>query len=53
MANEADRMRPNAEIRQLKTENIRAALNATSGKVVGRGNTAGLLWMKPTTLATA
>jgi transcriptional regulator with GAF, ATPase, and Fis domain len=47
----ADRVRTDAEIRQLEADNIRAALRAASGKVSGPGGAAQLLGMKPTTLA--
>jgi transcriptional regulator with GAF, ATPase, and Fis domain len=48
---EADRVRTDAQIRQLEADNIRAALQATNGKVSGPGGAAQLLGMKPTTLA--
>ena len=46
-----DRVRTNAEIRQLEADNIRAALKAAGGKVSGPGGAAQLLGMRPTTLA--
>ncbi|HYT91363.1 MAG TPA: sigma 54-interacting transcriptional regulator [Gemmataceae bacterium] len=51
VAPEADRVRTEAEFRQLEADNIRAALRAASGKVSGPGGAAELLGMKPTTLA--
>jgi len=51
VAPEADRVRTDAEIRQLEADNIRAALKAASGKVSGPGGAAQLLGLKPTTLA--
>src|SRR5947209_13181611 len=51
VAPKADRVRTDAEIRQLEADNIRAALKAASGKVSGPGGAAQLLGMKPTTLA--
>jgi transcriptional regulator with GAF, ATPase, and Fis domain len=44
-------IRTDAEIRQLEADNIRAALKAAKGKVSGPGGAAGLLGLKPTTLA--
>jgi transcriptional regulator with GAF, ATPase, and Fis domain len=46
-----DRVRTDAQIRQLEADNIRAALKATNGKVSGPGGAAQLLGLKPTTLA--
>src|SRR5947208_9023914 len=48
---DVDRVRTDAEIRQLEADNIRAALKAASGKVSGPGGAAELLGLKPTTLA--
>src|SRR6266404_5877684 len=48
---DADRVRTDAEIRQLEADNIRAALKAANGKVSGPGGAADLLGLKPTTLA--
>lgn len=48
---EADSVRTDAQIRQLETDNIRAALKAANGKVSGPGGAAQLLGLKPTTLA--
>jgi transcriptional regulator with GAF, ATPase, and Fis domain len=48
---DADRVRTDAEIRQLEVDNIRAALKAANGKVSGPGGAAELLSLKPTTLA--
>src|SRR5262249_11420460 len=48
---EADRVRTDAEIRQVEAVNIRAALKAANGKVSGPGGAAELLGLKPTTLA--
>jgi transcriptional regulator with GAF, ATPase, and Fis domain len=50
VAPEADRVRTDAEIRQLEADNIRAALRAAGGKVSGPGGAAQLLGIKPTTL---
>jgi transcriptional regulator with GAF, ATPase, and Fis domain len=38
-------------MRQLEADNIRAALKAANGKVSGPRGAAGLLGLKPTTLA--
>jgi transcriptional regulator with GAF, ATPase, and Fis domain len=51
VAPEADRVRTDAEVRQLEADNIRAALKAAGGKVSGPGGAAQLLGVKPTTLA--
>jgi transcriptional regulator with GAF, ATPase, and Fis domain len=51
VAPEGDRVRTDAEIRQLEADNIRAALKTASGKVSGPGGAAQLLGVKPTTLA--
>jgi transcriptional regulator with GAF, ATPase, and Fis domain len=48
---DAANVRTDAEIRRLETDNIRAALQASSGKVSGPGGAAELLGLKPTTLA--
>jgi transcriptional regulator with GAF, ATPase, and Fis domain len=48
---DADRVRTDAEIRQLEADNIRAALKAANRKVSGPGGAAELLDLKPTTLA--
>jgi transcriptional regulator with GAF, ATPase, and Fis domain len=48
---ETDSVRTDAEIRALEADNIRSALAAAGGKVSGPGGAAGLLGMKPTTLA--
>jgi transcriptional regulator with GAF, ATPase, and Fis domain len=50
-AAEVDTVRTDAEIRQLETENIRAALRAANGKVSGPDGAAQLLGIKPTTLS--
>ncbi len=44
-------VRTDAQIRQLEADNIRAALNAASGKIAGPGGAAELLDIKPTTLS--
>jgi transcriptional regulator with GAF, ATPase, and Fis domain len=44
-------VRTDAQIRQIESDNIRAALKAAHGKVSGPGGAAELLGMKPTTLA--
>jgi transcriptional regulator with GAF, ATPase, and Fis domain len=51
LVTDADRVRTDAEIRQLEADNIRAALKAARGKVSGPGGAAQLLGLKPTTLA--
>ena len=51
MVTAADRVRTDAEIRQLEADNIRAALRLAKGKVSGAGGAAEMLGIKPTTLA--
>jgi transcriptional regulator with GAF, ATPase, and Fis domain len=51
VAPEADRVRTDAELRQLEADNIRAALKVARGKISGPGGAAQLLGIKPTTLA--
>ena len=48
---DADRVRTDAEVRQLEADNIRAALRLAKGKVSGAGGAAEMLGIKPTTLA--
>jgi transcriptional regulator with GAF, ATPase, and Fis domain len=48
---DADRVRTDAELRQLEADNIRAALRLAKGKVSGAGGAAEMLGIKPTTLA--
>ena len=43
-------LRTDAQIRQIESDNIRAALKAANGKVSGSGGAAQLLGLKPTTL---
>jgi transcriptional regulator with GAF, ATPase, and Fis domain len=40
-----------AEVRRLERENIQRAIAQAGGKIYGRGGAAGLLGLKPTTLA--
>nr|WP_277302644.1 helix-turn-helix domain-containing protein [Pseudomonas viridiflava] len=40
-----------AQVRELERRNMRAALEATRGKLFGKGGAAELLGLKPTTLA--
>jgi transcriptional regulator with GAF, ATPase, and Fis domain len=40
-----------AEVRRLERENIQQAIARAGGKIYGRGGAAGLLGLKPTTLA--
>jgi transcriptional regulator with GAF, ATPase, and Fis domain len=42
---------PDADIRRLERENLQAALEATHGRIYGRGGAADLLGVKGTTLA--
>ena len=42
---------PEADVRRFEKENLLAALEATGGRVYGRGGAADLLGVKPTTLA--
>ncbi len=42
---------PEADVRRFERENLLAALEATGGRVYGRGGAADLLGVKPTTLA--
>jgi transcriptional regulator with GAF, ATPase, and Fis domain len=42
---------PEADVRRFERENLMAALEATGGRVYGRGGAADLLGVKPTTLA--
>ncbi|HWA99564.1 MAG TPA: sigma 54-interacting transcriptional regulator [Pirellulales bacterium] len=46
-----NQVQTDAQIRQIEANNIRAALLAANGKVSGPGGAAGLLGLKPTTLA--
>ncbi len=46
-----DRVLTNAELRQIEAGNLRAALQATGGRIYGAGGAAELLGIKPTTLA--
>lgn len=40
-----------AQLRQLETDNVKAALRASNGRLFGKGGAAELLGLKPTTLA--
>jgi transcriptional regulator with GAF, ATPase, and Fis domain len=51
IAADSAEVRTDAEMRQIETDNIRAALKAANDKVSGPGGAAELLGMKPTTLA--
>lgn len=51
MVTDTDRVRTDAELRQLEVDNIRAALRLAKGKVSGTGGAAEMLGIKPTTLA--
>jgi transcriptional regulator with GAF, ATPase, and Fis domain len=48
---EADGVLTDAQIRQLESDNLRAALKVTGGRVSGPDGAAALLGLKPTTLA--
>jgi transcriptional regulator with GAF, ATPase, and Fis domain len=50
---DANRVRTDAQIRQLEAEKIRAALKATNGEVSGPGGAAQLLGLKPHNLGVA